>query len=230
MVLRMSWQVSFVFWSAPVLMTAFLLLFCTPHAEPQLRHARVRWWPDWRDVRTWQLGLVQGGGAALYFGCNAFLPDYLHAIGRSGLIDAGLTALNTGQLPASLLLMLFGRRLVGRKEPFIIMALVGFASLAGLLVPSTPVMIAAAALVGFAAAFIMILTLALPPLLAQPDDVHRLAAGMLAIGYTMTFIVPYLGGVVWDATLLTEAALLPGAVGALIVVVIAATLRLAPEG
>jgi CP family cyanate transporter-like MFS transporter len=167
-----------------------------------------------------------GGVGALYFGCNAFLPDYLHAIGRADLLNAGLTALNGGQIPASLVIMLCGGRLVGRKAPFIVSALVGLVSLAGLLVPSGPVLVVAAGLIGFAAAFILILTLALPPLLVLHDDVHRLAAGMLALGYSTTFIVPYLSGAVWDATHITEAALLPGVLGALIVVAMASTFRL----
>ena len=66
-----------------------------------------------------------GGGSALYFGCNAFLPDYLHAIGRPHLLNAALTALNSGQIPASFLIMAIGRHLVGRKEPFIVMSLIG---------------------------------------------------------------------------------------------------------
>jgi len=221
-----SWRASFVLWSAPVLATAFLVLFFTPHVQPQRGRARALWWPDWHDIRTWQLGLVLGGCGAMYFGCNAFLPDYLHAIGRTELLNAGLTALNVGQLPASLLIMLVGRHLVGRKAPFIVMALAALVSLTGLLVPSAPVMIAAAALIGFAAACVLILALALPPLLARTDDVHRLAAGMLALGYSITFVMPFLGGVVWDATHRPEAALLPGVVGALIVVAMASTFRL----
>ena len=113
-----------------------------------------------------------------------------------------------------------------RLRPFIVSALVGLVSLAGLLVPSGPVLVVAAGLIGFAAAFILILTLALPPLLVLHDDVHRLAAGMLALGYSTTFIVPYLSGAVWDATHITEAALLPGVLGALIVVAMASTFRL----
>ncbi|MGA3403066.1 MAG: MFS transporter [Acetobacteraceae bacterium] len=221
-----SWRASFVWWSAPVLATAFLVLCFTPHVEPHPGRARARWWPDWHRLHTWQLGFMLGGGSALYFGCNAFLPDYLHAIGRADLLNAGLTALNTGQLPASFLIMLIGRRLVGRKAPFIVMSLVGLASLGGLLVRSAPVIIAAAGMIGFAAAFTLILALALPPLLARQDDVHRLAAGMLALGYTITFVVPYLAGAVWDATHISQAALLPGVVGALIVVAMASTFRL----
>jgi len=220
-----SWRASFVFWAAPVLVTAFLVLFFTPHTDHRHGRAPARWWPNWRDIRTWQLGFMLGGGSALYFGCNAFLPDYLHAIGRPGLLNAALTALNSGQIPASLLIMAIGRRLVGRKEPFIVMSMIGLLSLAGLLVPSGPVIVAAAGLIGFAAAFTLILSLALPPLLAEPSDVHRLAAGMLALGYTITFIVPYVAGAVWDATHLTASALIPGVAGDLLVIAVAATFR-----
>ena len=227
--LRGSWQASFVVWSAPLLLTAVLVLVCTPHEAPPRTQAPARWWPDWHDRRTWQFGLMLGGVSALYFGCNAFLPDYLHAIGRSGLLNAGLTALNSGQIPASFLIMAVGRRLVGRKAPFIVMALVGLGSLGGLLIPSAPVIIAAAGMIGFSAASILILSLALPPLLARPGEVHRLAAGMLGLGYTITFVVPYIGGAVWDATHRSVAALLPGVAGALIVLTVAASFRLTEE-
>jgi CP family cyanate transporter-like MFS transporter len=219
-----SWGASFVVWSVPVLLSAAVVLLATSHVPPPPRH-EVRWWPDWRDIRTWQLGCMMGGGSVLYFGCNAFVPDYLHAIGRPDLLGPALTALNSGQIPASFLVMFAGRHLVGRKQPFIVMSSVALLCLAGLRVPSGPVIVTAAALVGFAAAFTLILSLALPPLLARANDVHRLAAGMLALGYTMTFIVPYLGGALWDATHWTDAALLPGAAGALIVIAVAATFR-----
>ena len=225
-----SWRASFVFWSVPVLVTAFLVLLFTPHAEPQAQRRQVLWWPDWHRIRTWQLGFVLGGTGALYFGSNAFLPDYLHAIGRPDLLNAVLTALNTGQLPGSLLIMAYGRHLVGRRLPFIVMAFIGLASLGGLLVPSATVIVISAGLIGFASAFCLILSLALPPLLVRSDDVHRLAAGMLGLGYTITCIVPYAGGAVWDATHLTDAALLPGAVGALLIATVAATFRLEERG
>jgi MFS transporter, CP family, cyanate transporter len=225
-----SWPASFVLWSIPVLATAFLVLSFTPHVPPDPGRAPARWWPDWRGIHTWQLGFMLGGTGALYFGCNALLPDYLHAIGRGDLLNAALTALNAGQLPASFLIMLCGRHLVGRKAPFIVMSLLALASLAGLLVASGPVLIAAAGMIGFCTAFMLILTLALPPLLARQDDVHRLAAGMLALGYTTTFLVPWLGGAVWDATHIAEAGLLPGVAGALIVGTMASTFRLERTG
>lgn len=225
-----SWRASFVLWSLPVLATAFLVLWSTPHVAREPGEARALWWPDWRDIRTWQLGCMLGGVSATYFGCNAFLPDYLHAIGRANLLAAGLTALNAGQLPASFVIMLLGRRLVGRKAPFIVIAAVALVGVAGLLAPFGPLIIGAAALIGFCCAFALILTLALPPLLVRTDDVHRLAAGMFALGYSITFIVPWLSGAVWDATHVAGTALLPGVTGALIVAAMSSMFRLEQRG
>lgn len=219
------WEWAFAFWGVPVLLTGLLMMAGGRDPRGTSARANSRWWPDWRDRHTWQLGLVQGGGSVLYFGSNAFLPDYLHAIGRLDLLNACLTALNAGQLPASFVLLLLGDRLAGRKAPFIAAALIALLGLAGLFVPVPAVMIAASAVIGCVAALVLILTLALPPLLAPPDDVHRLSAGVMTIAYGLTFVVPLLGGIAWDATAMTAMAFLPAALGALTVLVLAAMLQ-----
>src|SRR6266852_5991096 len=145
------------------------------------------------------------------------------------IIQPCLPALNTGQLPASLLILLFARRLAGRRGPFVAAGALGLLSLAGLLVSHEAGMIVSAAVIGFCSAFVLILTLALPPLLAAPEDVHRLSAGMLAIGYTLSFIVPFVGGAIWDVTGSPATAFLPGAVGAAIVLALGAMLRPADQ-
>jgi len=225
-----SWQWSFAVWAVPVLFTALLMLAGTAEITVPAAATRARWLPDWRDPRLWRLGLLQGGSSVLYFACNAFIPDYLHATGRGELVNACLTALNSGQLPASLLILVFARRLAGRRRPFIAAGAIGLLSVGGLVVsPVAAGMIACAAAIGFCAAFVLILTLALPPLLAAPEDVHRLSAGMLAIGYTLSFIVPFVGGAVWDATGSPATAFLPGAVGAAIILVLGAMLQSADQ-
>ena len=220
-----SWAWSFAFWSLPVLATALLVLLGTRHDAPAASAPRLQWWPDWRDPRLWQLGCVQGGGSALYFASNAFLPDYLHATAQAALLDPCLTALNSGQLPASFVMLLLARRLAGRKAPLIVAALAGLLALGGLLTHIPWLLVACAGIIGFAAAFMLILTLALPPLLAPPEDVHRLSAGVLTVSYALAFIVPLLGGAVWDATSRAAAAFLPGAVGAGLVLVLGAMLK-----
>ena len=65
-------------------------------------------------------GLIFGGVGPLYFGSNAFLPGYLNEAGRTDLISPALTALNLGQLPASLLLIGFARHIESRAWPFVL--------------------------------------------------------------------------------------------------------------
>ena len=76
--------------------------------------------------------------------------------------------------------------------------------------------------------FLLILTLALPPLIARPEDVSRLAAAILAIGYLCAFLVPIAGGALWDATLAANAAFYPLIAFGIAVLAIAATLDFTP--
>ena len=212
-----SWERSFVLWAAPVWVTAVLMIAGTADAAPASGRSRSRWWPDWRDPEVWRLGLIQGGSSLVYFACNAFLPDFLHANARPALVNAGLTALNIGQLPASVVLLLFARRLAGRRGPFLAAALVSLLGVGALLLPDDAAIVAGAAVIGFCSAFLLTLVLALPPLLAAPEEVHRLSAGMMAVGYTLAFLVPFLGGALWDATGVPATAFVPAALGALVV-------------
>ena len=212
-----SWERSFVLWAGPVCVTAALIIAASGDGGPAIVRARPRWWPDWRDPQVWRLGLLQGGGSLIYFGCNAFIPDFLHASERAALVNAALTALNVGQLPASLVILLFAPRLAGRRAPFFVAAFLSLLGVGALLLPVESAIVAGAALIGFCSAFLLILTLALPPLLALPEEVHRLSAGMLAVGYTLAFLLPFLGGALWDATGLPATAFLPAGAGAVVV-------------
>ena len=220
-----SWGVSFAIWSVPVLATAVLFAAATQHQPPRIGSASPLWWPDWRDPQTWQVGLILGGGSSIYFAANAFIPDYLHATGGGELIGPCLTSLNAGQLPASLLVLFFPERITGKKGPLVALSLVTVGGLGLLLLPIAWVQITGAGILGFAAAFGLILTLALPPVLTEAHDVHRLSAGMFAIGYLTAFLVPLLGGVAWDATAVPSASFLPIVIGAAMVLAVAIRLR-----
>ena len=229
-----SWPASFAFWAAPVAATALLLWHCGPgQAEPAAGAAPLRpgrWWPDWQRPEPWLLGLMQGGTGGLYFSSNAFIPDYLHAIGRPELVTAGLAALNIGQLPASLLLLAAPRRLGLSKRAVAAMQGAGLAGLAALVAAGPALAVLGAGVVGFCCAFTLIVTLALPPQLVAPRDVPRLAAGMFAIGYTLSFLVPLIGGALWDATRVPAAAFLAPAVSGVIVLGSALVFRFPTPG
>jgi CP family cyanate transporter-like MFS transporter len=224
-----SWAAALAAWSLPVAATALLLMgVASPSGSrtpgPAMTAAPARWWPDWKSPLTWQLGLLMGGTGGLYFSANAFIADYLHAIGRPELVSIALTALNTGQLPSSFLVLFLVRRLGASRLPFVVMPLLAVAGLCGLFAPFDWAIVVGVFATGFFGAFVLILGLALPPQLAAPGDVHRLSAGMFAIGYTLSCAIPPIGGALWDLTRIPASAFLVGAASSMIVTATALTL------
>jgi CP family cyanate transporter-like MFS transporter len=197
------WRPAVAAWSIPVIAIGVLVWWRRPRAGTPHRMAsgqRRQWWPDWRDPLTWRLGLLSGYASSLYFCNNAFLPDYVAARGRADLLNAALSALNWVQMPASVLMLMYAQRLTMKRWPFLALQAASIVSLLGLLNMGDGWLVVWAGVIGFCNAFLLILTLALPPLLSRPDDVHRLSAAMIAIGYLTAFVMPIIGGAVWDAT------------------------------
>jgi CP family cyanate transporter-like MFS transporter len=97
----------------------------------------------------------------------------------------------------------------------------------GIILGNGPVILASTGLIGFSAAALLILVLALPPLLNPPADVPRMAAGMFTISYSCAVIVPILSGLAWDLTGVPAAAFVPMALSVLLMIGLAPTLGLA---
>lgn len=221
-----SWEWALAFWSLPLIATVALVLLATPHVQRASGGPPARWWPSFGDPQTWVMGLAFGCGSALYWSANAFLPDYFHATGRGTLVQAGLTALNLFQLPASLLVALFARRMVGHRWPLAGSGVAMSVAVAGFLLMPGYWGVVWAAVFGLTAAMTLVLTLALAPLLAAPGDAHRLSAGMFTITYTLSFLAPVAGGIIWDATGIPAAAFSPGAAAGLALIFLALALKL----
>jgi CP family cyanate transporter-like MFS transporter len=222
------WEASFVLWAIPVVATGLLMAWLGPLLPDAAGSPAVRWWPDWDRGDTWRLGLLQGGASAAYFGANAFIPEFLRAMGRPQAIGGALAMLNAGQLPASLLALGLASSLVGRRFPFVVVSLGILGGLGVFLLGPSWAPAAGAGILGLCFAFVLILTLALPPVYAAPDDIHRLSAAMFAIGYLYSFVIPLLGGAAWDLARAPGAAFLPVVVGAL--TVLGAAAGLPPRG
>jgi MFS transporter, CP family, cyanate transporter len=211
-----SWRLALVLWGMVPLITAPILWRLTPALGAVEASDRPGWLPDFGSGLTWRLGLIQAGGGTIYFGANAFLPDYLHHAGVARLIAPSLLCLNAAQLPASIAVALRPGWFVGRRGPIQAMALCAAVGLGVFFIPQDWARMAGAAMLGFAAAFAFVLSLVFPPLLAEtPGDVHRISAGMFTIGYGMAFLVPLAGGAAWDRTGIAVASLAPVAIGAL---------------
>jgi MFS transporter, CP family, cyanate transporter len=169
-----------------------------PPAEvPEVR----RWWPDWKDPLVWLLGLTFGSNNAMYYGANAFLPDYLVSHGRADLIGPALASLNGAQLVASLLMLpVAGWLQRQRALPYLVFGPISLVSVIGLVFSSGAGIVVWASVIGFSTAVTFAVMLALPPMLSRPGDVHRTAAGMFTISYSCAVVIPTLSGGLWDLT------------------------------
>jgi CP family cyanate transporter-like MFS transporter len=222
-----NWRVGLAIWAAPLALIAVAIAALAPRPPPgpaRTAAAPRRWWPDWRNGTVWRLGLMFGSVNSMYFATNAFLPDYMHTLGRPDLVSAALTALNLGQLPASLLLLAVAARLERRIWPLLAAAVLCLIGYAGILSGSAVWVIAGCGLIGFAASGVFVLILALPPRLSAPDDVHRVSAAIFTISYSCGVIVPILSGIAWDMTHAPGVAFVPTALCSLLLAGVASTL------
>jgi CP family cyanate transporter-like MFS transporter len=224
-----SWQWGFAVWSVPCALIALLVGGLTPKAENGGAPVKRRWWPDWRNLLIWRLGLMLGTVNAMYFATNAFIPDYLRGHGQGEWISAALSALNIGQLPASALLLVFASRLQLKTWPIVSVGVICIAATIGIVFAPGIWIVVSAAFMGFAAAFILILVLALPPLLSPPDDVHRVTAAMFTISYSCAVIIPIISGMAWDWTGIAAMAFAPIGVSGLLLVLLAPAIKHVPK-
>ena len=226
-----DWRLALVAWSVPVFAIAIVGALHQRGMPAQPHHERARlWWPDWKAPATWRLGLISGGCSSIYFTTNAFLPDWLRYVGRPDLLGAALSANNWLQIPASLLILAFSGRVMMRRWPFMVMGTLFTAAVVVMVQSRGAGIVVGSGVIGFCSAFVLTLTLALPPMLVAPQDVPRVSAAMFAIGYLCAIVTPVLGGWLWDATGIAWAAFVPAGLFGPLMVAMAWGLRLERPG
>jgi MFS transporter, CP family, cyanate transporter len=218
-----SWRATFVFWAVPIAAVAVVLLVKAPR-DAATPVPSARWWPDMplRDIIC--LAVIFGAASALYYGSNAFLSEYLTQAGRPDLVNPALTALNGGQLPASLLLIVFARHLERKAWPFVLSGLISLACIALIVTTASVVTVASTAVLGFVIGAAFALGLTLPPLLSSTGEVARVSAAMFTISYASAMAIAVIGGVAWDLTGIERFAFLPIALSALPLIVLTLTI------
>lgn len=197
-----SWRMTFVAWSVPIALTAILFAVFARRLGATAARPTVptRWWPDWKSRQIWLLGLTFGSNNCIFFGINAFVPDYLTSQGRPDLITEALTGINLAQLTVTFFMIVFAERMYKKPWPFVVFGFTAMLGLTGIVTTSGMWLVASIALTGGSTAVTFVMLMALPPALSAPGDAHRTAAGMFTISYTCALIVPIIAGAVWDLT------------------------------
>jgi MFS transporter, CP family, cyanate transporter len=205
---RGSWRLDLVLWAVLAAIITVVFLALSPKGGGEHRAIGVGpsgfgalWWPDWKSPLVWLLGFAFGGNSGAYFAANAFLGDYLVSRGQGDVLGVALGALNGAQLCGLVILIAMARRLQRRAWPFLVFGPAILAAFLGFIFIPTPVVVVICCmLIGISTSVTMTPLLALPPLLVEPADVSRTAAGMLTISYTCAIIIPTICGALWDLT------------------------------
>lgn len=233
-----AWATTFIFWGVPVVVLLALWLWLTPPASatgsasrplregvsvptttqdgaPSIKPARVN---------RLHLGIMLGANSLIYFGMNGWIAPYNQAIQHAELTPFSLTVLNAAQLPVSLGVTFFAQRLAGRRWPFVATGVICAVAIAGWVFTPAELEPLWAALLGGSSAFVFTLGIALPPLLAKPNEVARLTGLTLSLTYIVAFVGPFVGGQLWDILHLPAVAFLPVAIASVTLMILGALL------
>ncbi|MCW7548994.1 MFS transporter [Photorhabdus sp. APURE] len=195
-----SWRLTYVFWAAITLIIAIFIYQLAPKNKHETIsiNKNIKWAPEWNNIILWKLGLMMGCVNATYFATNFFIPRYLHEANFEDLTSISLVALNLGQIPASIILMITSSTVAKLRYPYLISGIGLIASFSSIMYFGTEYMIISSAFIGFFSAIVLILMLGLPSMISEPHEVHRSTSLMLTIGYTCAVITPVISGLSWD--------------------------------
>jgi len=219
-----DWRWAIATWSVVVLISGLAIVLSVPR-RGQRPAVPARWWPSWREGPAVRIGLVMGMASAVYFGTNAYIPDFLDQTGRHSLITPTLFVLNGAQLLTAPAVALRAQLLTGRVGFIGSAVLMAIGQLGIVLTPGAGVIIWAFVL-GFAAALAFIVALTLPPRLAAPGDVARMSAAVFTVQYGTAFVLPLVAGSLWDLTGVAALAFAPGVAATAVMAWLATSLRL----
>jgi MFS transporter, CP family, cyanate transporter len=203
-----DWRWALALWSVAVAASGVAIVLAAPARVPR-PPIPARWWPSWREGQAVRIGVVMGMASAVYFGSNAYIPDFLDQTGRHNLITPTLAVLNGSQLLTAPAVAIWERLLTGRVGFIGSSVLMAVAQIGLVLTPGAGV-VGWAFVLGFAAALGFIVALTLPPKLAAAGDVHRMSAAVFTVQYALGFGVPLIAGALWDATGVAALAFAPG--------------------
>jgi MFS transporter, CP family, cyanate transporter len=231
-----AWASTFVFWGVPVVVLFALWLWLAPPAPAKVnrpRFSRQHAATKSQDVNSpirrkrvnaLHLGILVGGGSLIYFGMNAWIASYNQALHQSYATPVALLSLNAAQLPVSLGVTIVAQRIAGRRWPFIAAGIISVFAIVGWLFTPAGLQPLWAALLGGSGALVFTLGIALPPLLASPNEVGRLTGITLSLTYGVAFVGPFIGGALWDLFNLPALAFAPVVIASVMLIVLGALL------
>jgi MFS transporter, CP family, cyanate transporter len=219
-----GWRGTFVIWAVPALVASVLWFLFAPRmrletAEPAHLGALLR------NPGVWRAAGLFGAQSIVYFSATTWIPFLLRGGGPNSV---ALALLLMGVVVVGVTLVLIGvRRAFAISRGFYVVAgAMTLLGTVGFLVGPTRLGWLFGAVVGLGSGMTFAGAMALPPLLAKTAaDVAGYSALMLAGGYLLAFLGPFLGGLLLDVTGLLTAPFLVLGLGGVAMIGLGLTFR-----
>jgi CP family cyanate transporter-like MFS transporter len=193
-----GWRGSFVAWSLLALAVGLAWLAVAPgraaDRQPQPTGLRALL----RDRAVWHVAALFGAQSLIFYAASAWIPFDLRGASATYL-SLVLLLLNVVNLPVMLLLLALPWRWASSRRFYTLAGALMTAGTVALATgtPGTPLWVV---ILGVGTAMTFAGTITLPALFAQPGQAAGYSAVVLTVGYAISFVGPFLGGVLLDRT------------------------------
>ena len=197
-----SWPAGLAIWSLPALLAVALWFSIARSSPPAPRPTTNSPGLPWRNVLAWRITSFSAIAFLLFFSILAWYAPIYQAQGWSdGAAGSLLAVLLIAQLVSALMVTVAAARQTGRRMLIILGTLLCAAGLAGVafLPLAEPFVWAASTGLGLGVLFTVTLTLPVD-FGATPEDVGRLTAMAMSVGYLLASIGPVAIGWLRDLT------------------------------
>jgi len=207
-----NWQWALALWALPIvaiiIWVAHIRVPSSVSGKPDIAVKPQATLPRWNDSRVWQYGILLASSVVSFYVINAYIGMLLERRGEEHVLETLIFAYNGTPMLGSFVLLAVPQW-IGKRLPLMVSALLGFIGLLGFTFFEGWISWLAALLTGFAATIQLILLVSLPAVVATGKAVTRLTAGMTLVGYSIAFVLPFVGGVLAEVTDWTEMVLIP---------------------
>ncbi|MEM7070172.1 MAG: MFS transporter [Pseudomonadota bacterium] len=205
-----NWRFALIIWAIPMLIIMILSMVVLVSKKSPVTHVPTfrDSLPKWNDKKIYQYGILLGSSVISFYIINSFLVSLLEKRNEVYAVEGLLFAYNTMPIVASII-MLVAVKWIGYRTPVAISIILSSVGLIGFIFFDSWISWLGALITGAAATIHLILMVSLSPAIATGNQIVKLSAGITLIGFSISFILPILGGWLAHYTGWLELALIP---------------------
>lgn len=195
-----GWRGTFVVWGLLALAAGGFWLLAAPGRGREVQPQATGLEKLVRDPVVWHSAAIFGIQSLIFYGATSWIPFELHA-GGAGYLSVVLLALNLANVPVGITLVSLSWSWATSRRFYVLSATLLIAGTGGFALGWTGTAWLWAILIGIGGSMGFCGAMALPAVFARrSSEVAGFSALVLTVGYAISFLGPFLGGVLVDGT------------------------------